>query len=284
MKIVSTVNFSEIDFKKGNGLVPVVVQDYRTRKVLMLAYMNEEALKMTLETGFAHYYSRSRRRLWKKGESSGHVQRVRRVIVDCDNDTILLQVEQSGVACHTGEYSCFHSSLKEAEQISKNFDEIMLEKVKSLFKNENLKLSSEESIEKTFYSLDPSLVLDIQEWIAEKLDKITYDNFDKVFAIDYLAIPIAQLFASKKGKSLIFFKGKVDQSKESLEVHGIRKDEAVVLIGSIISNLDHLLSVINYVKEIGAYIFDILCVSSALNSEEIEKIYKETGIKIKRVI
>ena len=105
----------KIDFNKNNGLVPVVVQDNDTNEVLMLAYMNEEALKKTLDTGFAHYFSRSRNKLWKKGESSGNVQEVKDILVDCDNDTILLKVKQTGPACHTGRKSCFFTNLKTNE-------------------------------------------------------------------------------------------------------------------------------------------------------------------------
>jgi len=98
----------KIDFEKGNGLVPVIVQDYESRDVLMVAYMNEEAWEKTIETGKAHYYSRSRRGLWFKGEESGNFQEVRDAFIDCDNDTILLQVNQiGGAACHEGYRSCF---------------------------------------------------------------------------------------------------------------------------------------------------------------------------------
>ena len=104
-----------VDFNKNNGLVPVVVQDVDTNEVLMLAYMNEEALKKTLDTGFAHYFSRSRNKLWKKGESSGNTQEVKDIFVDCDNDTVLLKVKQTGPACHTGRRSCFFTNLKTNE-------------------------------------------------------------------------------------------------------------------------------------------------------------------------
>ena len=98
---ISMVNFDE------HGLVPVVVQE-ENNQVLMLAYMNRESLEKTMETGFAWYYSRSRKKLWKKGETSGSVQRVLELSYDCDGDTILLRVKQTGVACHTGTYSCFN--------------------------------------------------------------------------------------------------------------------------------------------------------------------------------
>lgn len=97
----------EIDFKKGNGLVPVVVQDDDTKEILMQAYANKEALELTLKEGYAYYYSRSRKSLWKKGETSGNFQKIVKVMVDCDEDCLLYIVKQQGVACHTGAKSCF---------------------------------------------------------------------------------------------------------------------------------------------------------------------------------
>ena len=99
-------DLSEVKFNE-QGLVPAIAQDAVNGQVLMMAWMNEESLRLTLETGFATYYSRSRLQLWKKGETSGHVQRVLGIRVDCDGDTLLLQVEQTGAACHTGNRSCF---------------------------------------------------------------------------------------------------------------------------------------------------------------------------------
>ena len=103
----------EIDFAKGGGLVPVVTQEAKTGKVLMLAYANREAVEATIKTKFATYWSRSRNELWKKGDTSGHVQKVRRVLVDCDSDTLLYVVDQVGPACHTGKHSCFFAKLEE---------------------------------------------------------------------------------------------------------------------------------------------------------------------------
>jgi phosphoribosyl-ATP pyrophosphohydrolase/phosphoribosyl-AMP cyclohydrolase len=94
------------------GLVPAIVQELATGQVLMLAYMNRESLARTLETGRTWFYSRSRQELWPKGETTGHVQTVKKVLYDCDADTLLVQVEQTGVACHTGELSCFYRELE----------------------------------------------------------------------------------------------------------------------------------------------------------------------------
>lgn len=97
----------------SDGMVPVVVQDYKTDEVLMVAYMNEEAYRTTLETGKMTYWSRSRNELWTKGLTSGHLQYVRSLMIDCDKDTILAKVEQIGAACHTGNRTCFFTSLLE---------------------------------------------------------------------------------------------------------------------------------------------------------------------------
>ncbi len=99
---------SWIDFEKMDGLVPVVTQDAESKEVLMLAFADAEAVRRTAVSGYAHYYSRSRERIWKKGETSGHVQRIVELRVDCDEDSILYLVEQSGAACHTGYFSCFY--------------------------------------------------------------------------------------------------------------------------------------------------------------------------------
>jgi phosphoribosyl-AMP cyclohydrolase len=90
------------------GLVPVVVQDFSTKDVLMVAYMNSEAYELTRKTGKAHYFSRSRRKIWLKGETSGHTQEVKSIYLDCDNDTLLIAVDQTVAACHTGFWSCFY--------------------------------------------------------------------------------------------------------------------------------------------------------------------------------
>ena len=103
---------AKLDFKKGNGLIPVVVQDAESKEVLMMAYANEEALEKTLSTGYAHYWSRSRQKLWMKGETSGHTQKIKEVLTDCDYDTLLYVVDQKGPACHTGNDTCFYNKLK----------------------------------------------------------------------------------------------------------------------------------------------------------------------------
>ncbi len=105
-----------IDWNK-NPLIPAIAQDYETSEVLMLAYMNEEAYNLTLNTGYAHYFSRSKQRIWKKGESSNHTQEVKDILLDCDADTVILKIKQNGVACHTGTKSCFFTSVMQDKVI-----------------------------------------------------------------------------------------------------------------------------------------------------------------------
>ncbi|MDX4062739.1 bifunctional phosphoribosyl-AMP cyclohydrolase/phosphoribosyl-ATP diphosphatase HisIE [Aliarcobacter skirrowii] len=102
----------KIEWKKMDDLIPVITQDSSSNEVLMLAYVNKEALELTLKTGFAHYFSRSKQRIWKKGESSNHTQKIVDIFLDCDNDTLLFKVIQEGVACHTGKKSCFFTNLQ----------------------------------------------------------------------------------------------------------------------------------------------------------------------------
>lgn len=109
---------NKIDWEKMNNLIPVITQDAKTNEVLMLAYMNKEALELTIKTNYAYYFSRSKQRIWKKGESSNHLQEIVEILVDCDNDTLLLKVNQTGVACHTGRKSCFYTNLKTDKIIS----------------------------------------------------------------------------------------------------------------------------------------------------------------------
>lgn len=105
---------NRIDWEKSD-LLPVIVQDHENNEILMMAYMDREALELSLQTKTAHYFSRSKQRIWKKGESSGHLQHIKSFFIDCDNDTLLIKVDQEGVACHTGRRSCFFTELDSGE-------------------------------------------------------------------------------------------------------------------------------------------------------------------------
>ena len=105
-------SIDEIDFEKSGGLVPVIVQDYSTKDILTLAYTNKESLELAKKTGNSWFWSRSRGKLWMKGEQSGNTQKIKEILVDCDSDAIIYLVEPLGPACHTGEKVCFHNELK----------------------------------------------------------------------------------------------------------------------------------------------------------------------------
>lgn len=105
----------QILWEKCGGLIPAIAQDYQTKEVLMLGFMNKEALELSLESGFVHYFSRSKGRIWQKGEQSGHVQKIHAIALDCDKDSILINIEQIGVACHTGKRSCFFNVVDSKE-------------------------------------------------------------------------------------------------------------------------------------------------------------------------
>lgn len=121
----------KIDDLKFNedGLIPVIVQDNKTGQVLMFAYTNAEAIQMTLDTGLTNFWSRSRQKIWNKGEESGNIQKVKKIYVDCDNDTLLITVEQTGVACHTGNESCFYTDLDSNSNLAPVFNDSAIYKV-----------------------------------------------------------------------------------------------------------------------------------------------------------
>jgi len=104
-KVIDTLKYDQ------NGLIPAVIQDYKNLEILMVAYMNRESIEITLDEGRTCFFSRSRQKLWRKGETSGHIQIVKEIRSDCDNDTLLIKVEQIGAACHTGKRSCFFNKI-----------------------------------------------------------------------------------------------------------------------------------------------------------------------------
>ena len=116
---MQTFDINSLKFDE-QGLIPAIVQDAFTGKVLMLAYMNKESLQISMETGFTCFYSRSRQELWKKGATSSNVQEIQSITYDCDKDTLLVMVKQSGVACHTGSYSCFFNDAIYSKQLANN--------------------------------------------------------------------------------------------------------------------------------------------------------------------
>ena len=122
------MNIDELKFDE-DGLLPVIIQDCETGQILMFAYTNPEALKKTVETGLTHFWSRSRQKIWNKGEESGNVQKVKQIYIDCDKDTLLITVKQTRVACHTGEQSCFHTKFDSTKELAPSFNDSAISKV-----------------------------------------------------------------------------------------------------------------------------------------------------------
>ena len=165
---------AKVNFVKGDGLVPVVVQDASTNRVLMQAYMNEEALRLTLSSGRMHFWSRTKGRIWMKGEESKHYSLVENAVLDCDDDAILFKVQQVGAVCHTGEETCFHKPLKtEKEHV---VDSRMLERLFEVIK-ERIRSPSEASYVSRLTSKGEDAVIQkIGEEATELILAVKSDN------------------------------------------------------------------------------------------------------------
>ncbi|NJE02808.1 bifunctional phosphoribosyl-AMP cyclohydrolase/phosphoribosyl-ATP diphosphatase HisIE [Thermococcus sp. MV11] len=183
----------KVDWEKNNGIVPVVVQDTKG-EVLTLAYMDREALRKTLETGYAHYYSRSQGRIRMKGEVSGNVQRVKEVRIDCDSDALLLIVEQRGAACHTGNYSCFYRKLGEPERVLPvDYSLTILRELEELIKARKQKPVEgsytsrlfEEGRERIYKKFGEEA---IEVLVAETKDRLIYETADMLYHLLVLLV------------------------------------------------------------------------------------------------
>jgi phosphoribosyl-ATP pyrophosphohydrolase/phosphoribosyl-AMP cyclohydrolase len=194
----------KVDFKKGNGLVPVIVQDASTSRVLMQGYMNEDALRLTLASGKTHFWSRTKGRIWMKGEESRHYSLVQNAFLDCDNDAILFKVQQVGPVCHTGEESCFYKPITAEDR--QTVDAKMLERLFEVIK-ERIRSPSEESYVSRLTAKGEDAVLQkIGEEATEVIlaaktnnsEEITYEAADEIFHIMVMlaqkGIPLNSIF------------------------------------------------------------------------------------------
>ena len=182
---------SKLKFNE-QGLIPAIAQDASSGEVLMMAWMNEDSLKLTMDTGYATYYSRSRKELWKKGETSGHVQKVVSMKYDCDGDTLLLLVEQTGVACHTGEKSCFFNDIMGEKQVpAKILDDVY--KI-ILDRRENPKEGSytnyllDKGIRKTCKKVGEEASETIIGAVAGDTDNVRYEVADLLYHLSVLLV------------------------------------------------------------------------------------------------
>jgi len=189
------------------GLIPVVAQDYRTGEIRMVAYANKEAIEKTLETGYAHYYSRSRQKIWKKGETSGELQKVKEIRVDCDNDAVLYIIEQEkNRACHTGERNCFYRTVQGEYALNKPLPFEVLQRLQELLKDRIEKLPEGSYTTKLVKEGFDRIVQKFGEESVETLialmnrdkDAVIYESADMLYhwllALTYLGINIIEVF------------------------------------------------------------------------------------------
>ncbi|NOX17123.1 MAG: bifunctional phosphoribosyl-AMP cyclohydrolase/phosphoribosyl-ATP diphosphatase HisIE [Chlorobi bacterium] len=178
MNLLNVNDFSAIDFKKNGGLVPAIIQNYRTNAVLMLGYLNEDALKKTVESGKATFFSRSKKRLWTKGETSGNFLIVKNILIDCDKDALLIKADPVGPTCHTGSDTCFNEIIKSDNNFLYRLEEIISERknasaeksyTASLFKKGINKIAQKVGEEAT------EVVIEAIDGNAEKLKEETAD-------------------------------------------------------------------------------------------------------------
>ena len=199
------------------GLIPVVAQDYRTGEIRMVAYANKEAIEKTLETGYAHYYSRSRQKIWKKGETSGELQKVKEIRVDCDNDAVLYIIEQEkNRACHTGERNCFYRTVQGEYALNKPLPFEVLQRLQELLKGRIEKLPEGSYTTKLVKKGFDRIVQKFGEESVETLialmnrdkDAVIYESADMLYhwllALTYLGIDITEIFEELRRR----FKGK----------------------------------------------------------------------------
>ncbi len=256
------------------GLVPVIVQDWNTGKILMQAYANREAIELTIKTGLAHFYSRSRKKLWLKGETSGNVQKVRKILIDCDGDSLIYQAEPAGPACHTGNYSCFYRSLEGY----KKFEDIIQE-IKTYFENAELidkKWVRDQNKEIYRFVLNPITENvpppspRVMSFIADVIDSVTRDDFDKVLVPESFGLPIATLVAERKGKPMAIIRKRnlggeplgyaeyaSGYEKGTYYVYGVTEGERVLLVDDAVSTGGTMEAIISLLQRFNVDIADI---------------------------
>lgn len=180
-----------MNLKFENGLIPVITQDFNSKEVLILSYMNEKAYKKTLDEGVLYYYSRSRKALWKKGETSGNTQELITLKYDCDADALLAQVKQKGPACHTGKASCFHNSLIEKEKdydVLSALNQLIKERKAQPIEGSYTNYLFEKGKEKILKKVGEECSEIIIAAMAEKTDELIYEIADYVYHLMVLMV------------------------------------------------------------------------------------------------
>jgi len=302
------VKIDDLSYKaifKNQRLIPVVVQDYTTREVLMVAYANARALKETVRTGFAHYWSRSREELWKKGETSGNIQRVMEILVDCDGDALLYRVDQSGPACHLGTRSCFHRPLQEAASAKRKFERTIVKQIVEAYRRSIVveRKWHGAGVRRVYRYIVNPLTENIpppdprwSEWIAQTIHQQTPDDIDKVLTIESLGLPVAQMVASLKGKPLAVVRKRDFYHKSNLLaktryasgfehgtywIYGVLAGDRVLVIDDAVSTGGTLAPLLSALQKKNVAIADVFCVLEKPEYHGVRNVRKATGLDVK---
>jgi phosphoribosyl-AMP cyclohydrolase len=307
MNKYEAVEIKDIKFGE-NSLVPVVVQDFVTNRVLMIAYANKRAIIRTLETGYGHFWSRSRKKLWMKGETSGNCLKVVQIRVDCDNDTILYIVDPRGPTCHTGNVTCFFREIKESPSLKKKYDAEIISEITSYFeKAKIIKRRWVKDGSRKIYDFRLSSIAEhipppsprTLSWIANEINDRTSDEIDKVVILEALGLPIGILIAQIKGKPLAIIRkkpfGTNDYLLDKVEyssgyekgiyyIYGVKKGERILIIDDMISTGGTLISLIDSLQKKGVKIVDVACIMEKESYMGKQKVQEKFGIEVKTLI
>jgi len=307
MKTKEIVGIEDLKFNKDN-LVPVVVQDFVTERVLMTAYANKEAINKTLETGKGHFWSRSRRKLWMKGETSGNCLKVIQIRIDCDNDTVLYLVEPNGPTCHTGNISCFIKELQGSQSLRKKYDADIVSEITSYYEKAKIvrRRWVKDGSRKTYEFILNRITEHVPppsprtlSWIANEIDDSTSDEVDKVVVPEALGLPIGTLIAQMKGKPMAIVRkrpfgtdeyllDKVEYSsgyeKGKYYIYGVKTGERILIVDDTISTGGTLISLINIFLKHDVKVVDVACIMEKEMYRGKQKVQQKFGIQVKTLV
>ncbi len=292
------VSFDKVNFEKMMGLVPVIVRSSVTGEILMQAYANEEALKRTMETGYAHFYSRTRKKLWMKGETSGNVLKVLKVWTDCDYDAIIYEAVPSGPTCHTGRWSCFHNWL----QYDVRWDKLW-ELLVEAFSKARVRVRRGVGVKGNYLyvinpitdSIPPADPLMVSLMTDYLLDGLEFRDLDKVVTPEALGLPLGSVIAYKTGLPQAIVR-KRDYGVEGVKVkyrsgyeegyyyvYGVKPGDKVLLVDDALSTGGTAVSILEAFSRMGVEVRSVLV---GLNKPQYggEERVKSMGYEVRKVV
>ncbi|MDG7046153.1 MAG: phosphoribosyl-AMP cyclohydrolase [Nitrososphaerota archaeon] len=298
------VGMESIKFDE-RGLVPVIVHDFISGKVLMQAYANSEAIRLTAETGYSHFWSRSRKELWLKGETSGNRQRVHSILVDCDGDSIIYSVDSPGPACHTGNRSCFY---RELSVFNHSYDDEIISEILGYYdsaKEIRKKWVRDDSLRSYRFILNP-ITENVPPpspraiaWIVDKMDKMIGSDIDKIVVPESLGLPVGALIAEKKGRPLAIVRKRSLGSEYALlskvdyrsgyetgtyYIYGVAPGERIALIDDTISTGGTIEALLDVFQREGVKVADVGCIMSKEMYGGRELIRKKFNVDVHTLI